>query len=104
MRAVSSTYRQLSCCLKCHNNFRYIAGKQLLTILVSGHSRESDTRRSFVEEFMFEGYTMNQLLDLRSLCIVTIESADDVHKRADTLLLLEYIDEELAIREHKQSA
>jgi hypothetical protein len=53
---------------------------------------------------MFEGYTMNQLLDLRSLCIVTIESADDVHKRADTLLLLEYIDEELAIREHKQSA
>ena len=52
---------------------------------------------------MFEGYTMNQLLDLRSLCADTIELADDVHKRADTLLLLECIDEELAIREHKQS-
>jgi hypothetical protein len=53
---------------------------------------------------MFENYTVNQLLDLRSLCADTIELADDVHKRADTLLLLEYIDEELAIREHKQSA
>ena len=53
---------------------------------------------------MFENYTVNQLLDLRSLCADTIESADDVHKRADTLLLLERIDEELAIREHKQSA
>jgi hypothetical protein len=53
---------------------------------------------------MFENYTVNQLLDLQSLCADTIESADDVHKRADTLLLLEYIDEELAFREHKQSA
>jgi hypothetical protein len=53
---------------------------------------------------MFEGYTINQLLKLRSLCADTIEQADDVRKRADTLLLLEYIDEELAIREHKQSA
>jgi hypothetical protein len=53
---------------------------------------------------MFEGYTITQLLNLRSLCADTIEQADDVKKRADTLLLLEYIDEELAIREHKQSA
>ena len=53
---------------------------------------------------MFEGYTINQLLKLRSLCTATIEQADDIRKRADTLLLLEYIDEELAIREHKQSA
>jgi hypothetical protein len=53
---------------------------------------------------MFDDYTTSQLLDLRSLCADTIELADDVRKRADTLLLLEYIDEELAIREHKQSA
>lgn len=53
---------------------------------------------------MFEDYTTNQLLELRSLCADTIELAEDVHKRADTLLLLEYIDEELAIREHRQSA
>jgi hypothetical protein len=53
---------------------------------------------------MFEGYTNSQLLELRSLCADTIELADDVHKRADTLLLLEYIDEELAIREQKKSA
>jgi hypothetical protein len=53
---------------------------------------------------MFEGYTINQLLELRSLCADTIEQADDVRKRADTLLLLDFIDEELAIREHKQSA
>ena len=53
---------------------------------------------------MFENYTINQLLNLRSLCADTVERADDVHKRADTLLLLEYIDEELAMRERKQSA
>jgi hypothetical protein len=53
---------------------------------------------------MFEDYTINQLLNLRSLCADTVEQADDVHKRADTLLLLEYIDEELAMREHKRSA
>jgi len=53
---------------------------------------------------MFDDYTINQLLNLRSLCADTIELADDVQKRADTLLLLEYIDEELGIRERKQSA
>jgi hypothetical protein len=52
---------------------------------------------------MFDGYTTDQLLELRSLCADTIELADDVEKRADILLLLEHIDEELAIREPKQS-
>jgi DNA polymerase III epsilon subunit-like protein len=41
---------------------------------------------------------------LRSLCVDTVELADDVKKRADTLLLLEYIDEELAMREQKKLA
>jgi hypothetical protein len=50
---------------------------------------------------MFEDYTINQLLALRSLCADTIERADEVQKRANALLLLEYIDEELAIREPK---
>ena len=53
---------------------------------------------------MFEGYTISQLLALRSLCADTIELADDVEKWANTLLLLECIDKELAIREHKQPA
>jgi hypothetical protein len=53
---------------------------------------------------MFEDYTISQLLNLRSLCADTIELADHVQKRADTLLLLEYIDEELAIRERRRSA
>jgi hypothetical protein len=53
---------------------------------------------------MFEDYTINQLLALRSLCAHAIELTDDVQQRADTLLALEYIDEELAIRRHKQSA
>lgn len=53
---------------------------------------------------MFEGYTNSQLLDLRSLCADTIEDADSLQKRADTLLLLEYIDEELAIRQYKKLA
>jgi hypothetical protein len=35
---------------------------------------------------------------------VSVRLADDIQKRKDTLLLLEYIDEELAIRERKQSA
>jgi hypothetical protein len=65
---------------------------------------DSDIRRSAAEGIMFDDYTINQLLNLRSLCADTIELADDVQKRADTLLLLEYIDEELGIRERKQSA
>jgi hypothetical protein len=47
---------------------------------------------------------MNQLLALRSLCTDTIEQADHIQKRADTLLVFECIDEELAMREQKKSA
>ena len=32
---------------------------------------------------MFEGYTIIQLLNLRSLCADTIEQANDVKKRAE---------------------
>jgi hypothetical protein len=38
---------------------------------------------------MFEDYTINQLLALRSLCADIIERADGVQQRADTLLVFE---------------
>jgi hypothetical protein len=50
---------------------------------------------------MFEDYSINQLLALRSLCSDIIERADDVQQRADTLLVFECIEEELAMREQK---
>lgn len=53
---------------------------------------------------MFEDYTIDQLLQFRSLCADSIELADNVQKRADTLLLLEYLDEELAMRRQKKTA
>ena len=53
---------------------------------------------------MFDGYTTNQLLKLRSLCADIIERADEAQTRADALLLLGYIDEELAMREQKKIA
>ncbi len=53
---------------------------------------------------MFEGYTTNQLVELRVMCADIIERTDEIQKRADTLLILEHIDEELAMREFKKSA
>lgn len=53
---------------------------------------------------MFEDYTINQLLALRSLCADILERAGDVQQRADTLLVFECIDEELAMREQRRSA
>jgi hypothetical protein len=54
--------------------------------------------------FMFEDYNTNQLLALRSLCADIIERTDDLRQRADTLLVFECLEEELAMREQKQSA
>jgi hypothetical protein len=53
---------------------------------------------------MFEDYNTNQLLALRSLCADIIERTDDLRQRADTLLVFECVEEELAMREQKQSA
>jgi hypothetical protein len=47
---------------------------------------------------MLDDYTTNQLLELRLLCAGLIEQTEDIRKRADALLLIEYIDEELALR------
>jgi len=53
---------------------------------------------------MFEDYTTKQLLELRCLCAEIAEQADEVEERADALLVLEYIDKELTLREERQSA
>jgi hypothetical protein len=53
---------------------------------------------------MFDEYTTDRLVELRSLWTVMIEEAEDIERRADALLLLERIDEELAIRDSKQAA
>jgi hypothetical protein len=53
---------------------------------------------------MFDEYTTNHLIQLRSVCIDIIEQLDECEQRADTLLLLQHIDKELAMREYKQSA
>lgn len=53
---------------------------------------------------MFDGYTMNQLLELRAMCADMIEQTDEIQRRADNLLFLQHIDEELAEREYKKSA
>ena len=53
---------------------------------------------------MFDNYTTRQLLELRSMCADTIEKSDDVQQRADTLLVLEHIEDELSMRQEKLSA
>ncbi len=53
---------------------------------------------------MFDGYTTNQLVELRAMCAYIIEQTDEIQKRADTLIILENIDEELAMREQRKSA
>ncbi len=53
---------------------------------------------------MFDEYTTNQLVELRAMCADILERTDDIQKRADTLLVLEHIEEELVMREHKKSA
>ena len=53
---------------------------------------------------MFEDFTINQLIELRSFCADMIERANGLQNRADTLLLLEHIDQELTTREQKKSA
>ncbi len=53
---------------------------------------------------MFEDYNTHQLLALRSLCADLVEQTGDVRQRADTLLVFECVEEELAMREQKKSA
>jgi len=53
---------------------------------------------------MFDEYTTGQLLALRSLCADMVELTEGVEKRADTLLVLQGIEEELALREFKKTA
>jgi hypothetical protein len=53
---------------------------------------------------VFDYYTMKQLAELRSMCADGIERVENVQDRADTLLLIEHIDEELVLRDGKQAA
>jgi len=52
---------------------------------------------------MFDDYTTDQLVNLRILC-VDLEKTQEVRQRADAHLLLQYIEEELALRALKRSA
>jgi hypothetical protein len=53
---------------------------------------------------MFDEYTTPQLIELRSLCADMVERTEEVETRADTLLVLQGIEEELASREYKKTA
>lgn len=53
---------------------------------------------------MFDEYTTNQLIELRALCADIIERTEGVEQRADALLILQGIEEELAMREYKKTA
>jgi hypothetical protein len=53
---------------------------------------------------MFEDFTTIKLLALRALFVETAEQGEDAEKRADALLILQNIDEEIKIRERKESA
>jgi hypothetical protein len=53
---------------------------------------------------MFEDFTTNQLLELRALFAETAGQDDEAEKQADVFLILQCIEEELGIREHKRSA
>jgi hypothetical protein len=53
---------------------------------------------------MFDDYTTTQLIALRHLCGDIVERAASAQEAADVLLILEYIDEELTMREHSKSA
>ena len=46
-------------------------------------------------EKLFPDYTVEELVELRCLCMENIESTEDVVRRADTLLILQLIEEEL---------
>jgi hypothetical protein len=52
---------------------------------------------------MFDDYTHAQLVELRLICIAMAEQGSSTEQRADALLLLEYIDQELAIRERRKA-
>jgi hypothetical protein len=53
---------------------------------------------------MFDDYSTKQLDNLRLLCAESIERTDEVQERADALLLLQYIEDELAARVRRKSA
>jgi hypothetical protein len=53
---------------------------------------------------MFDDYTRNQLLELRNICLSTVERDSTKEETADALLLLEYIDQELVDRERLEAA
>jgi len=53
---------------------------------------------------MFDNYTTKQLVELRSLCVDMILETEDTQQRMDVLLLMKYIDQELAEREFLQVA
>jgi hypothetical protein len=53
---------------------------------------------------MFHDYTIEELLELRCLCLENIERINDTAERADTLLVLECIEQELSRRQSSKAA
>jgi hypothetical protein len=53
---------------------------------------------------MLDEYTTDKLVELRSLCTDLILETNDTQRRAETLLLMKHIDEELAMRKSRQAA
>ncbi len=53
---------------------------------------------------LFGDYTTTQLLQLRSLCAEMVDKTDDVQSRADILLILDHIEEELELRQEQKLA
>jgi hypothetical protein len=47
---------------------------------------------------MFNDYTTDQLVQLRTMCANVIERTEDVKRRMDVLLIIDHIDQELIIR------
>jgi hypothetical protein len=53
---------------------------------------------------MIEDYTSKRLQGLRSLFAETAEQVNEAEQRADALLIVQYIDEELIMRKRTEPA
>ena len=53
---------------------------------------------------MFQDYTLEELLQLRCLCIENIEQTEQVAARADLLLILQCLEDELTLRQLHNAA
>ena len=53
---------------------------------------------------MFQDYTIGQLLELRAQCLNRMQDDEDLSDRADALIILRYVEEELGLRQHMTTA